>query len=212
MASPSGFPERATRWSSTKNGVNGPGTSSSRSRGSRSSRWPSPRGGEGGLQFLAAAGGLATAGAIYRASDLGGDVVYRYAGGIGTRSGDPADIDNLLVAGLYHAARNARESGRPETAARLIDELARTRPADTAVWLLATESQLRDRRDPGAAALALQGMVIPSRSRFAPRHGILRAEALVSLGQTDSARLVLQELRQRYPANQAVRDALARLP
>ncbi len=130
---------------------------------------------------------------------------------MGTRSGEPADVTNLLVAGLYHAARNAREAGNPETAARLIEELARTRPGDTAVRLLAAESQLRDRRDPTTAITLLETLRIPPGSRYDSRHGLLTAEAMATMGFTDSARAVLQELARRHPDNQAVRDALSRL-
>lgn len=164
------------------------------------------------LQFVAALGGLAAVGAIYRASDLGGDLVYNHAGGIGTRSGDPEDITNLLVAGLYHAARSARDSGRAETAARLIDELTRARPQDTSVWMLAAESRIRDRHDPAAALAILDSVRTPADSRFDVRHGLLQSEARAALGQADTAKMVLEQLLQRHPDNRAVKDALAKMP
>src|SRR5438045_6617255 len=46
--------------------------------------------------------------AILKAADKGGDLVYSYAGGIGTRSGDTADVNRLYLAGLYQAAQQAR--------------------------------------------------------------------------------------------------------
>jgi uncharacterized membrane protein len=164
------------------------------------------------LQFVAALGGLVAAGAIYEAGDLGGDLVYRHAGGIGTRSGDPADITNLLVAGLYHAARSARDSGKRETAARLIEELTRTRPQDTSVWLLAAESRIRDRHDPATALTILDSVRTLANSRFDVRHGLLQSEARAALGQPDTAKMVLEDLLRRHPDNRAVKDALARLP
>jgi uncharacterized membrane protein len=164
------------------------------------------------LQFGAALGGLAAAGAIYQASDLGGDLVYNHAGGVGTRSGNPDDITNLLVAGLYHAARSARDSGRAETAARLIDELTRARPGDTSVWMLAAESRIRDRRDPAAALAVLDSVRPPAGSRFDVRHGLLESEARAALGQADTAKMVLEQLLQRHPDNRAVKEALAKLP
>lgn len=164
------------------------------------------------LQVGAALGGLAAAGAIYQASDLGGDLVYNHAGGIGTRSGNPEDIRNLLVAGLYHAARSARDSGQAETAARLIDELTRARPQDTSVWILAAESRIRDRHDPAAAFAILDSVRPPAQSRFDVRHGLLESEARAALGQADTAKMVLEQLLQRHPDNRAVKDALAKLP
>ena len=163
------------------------------------------------LRVFAAAGGLLAGYCIYRSGDLGGHLVYQYAGGIGTRSGDPADVDRLLVAGLFHASRVDRDSGRPEAAARLIDELARRLPADTAVRFLAIESKLRDRRDAEGALTDLGGLPVPADGRFAARHGLLTAEALVAAGRVDSARVVLIALAQRFPANQAVKTALERL-
>ena len=48
----------------------------------------------------AAAIGLVGLGAIYEAGEHGGELVDNYAGGIGTRSGDPKDVGRLMVAGL----------------------------------------------------------------------------------------------------------------
>jgi uncharacterized membrane protein len=163
------------------------------------------------LRFVAAAGGLAAAYFIYRTSDLGGDLVYEYAGGVGTRSGEPVDIDNLLVAGLYHGARLDRDSGRVEASARLIEELARRRPADTSVRLLVIESQLRDRNDPAAALAGLAELQLPADHRLAPRHGLLLAQALVASGQVDSARVILSALTRRFPENQPLKTALEKL-
>lgn len=163
------------------------------------------------LRFGAAAGGLAGAFCIYQTSDLGGHLVYQYAGGVGTRSGDPEDIDNLLVAGLFHSARLDRDSGRAEAAARLIDELARRRPADTTVRLLAIESQLQDRSDPEGALAGLAALQLPADHRLASRHGLLTAQALVASGQVDSARVILSALTQRFPENQALKSALEKL-
>lgn len=163
------------------------------------------------LRFVAAAGGVVAGGFIYKASDLGGHIVYQYAGGVGTRSGEPSDIDHLLVAGLFYAARKDRDSGRTDDAARMIDELARRMPQDTAVRFLLIESRLRDRKDPAAALLELGQIQITGNSRFATRHGLLTAEALVASGQVDSARVILTGLAQRFPQSQAVKSALDKL-
>lgn len=164
------------------------------------------------LQFVAALGGIAAVVVIYEAAEHGGDLVYEYAGGIGTRSGDPEDITNLLVAGLYHSARTARDSGKSELAARLIEELARTRPADTTVWIMSAESKLRDLKDPAAALVLLDSLQVPGNSRFDTRYGMLKAEAHNALGQADSAKVILQGVVQRHPNSQPAKDALAKLP
>lgn len=163
------------------------------------------------LRFLAAAGGLGAGFCVYEAAEHGGEIVYEYAGGVGTRTGNPADVDRLLVAGLFNAARADRDSGRTEAAARLVDELARRMPADTTVRFLAIESRLRDRKDAAGALADLAQFPIPPDHRLAPRHGLLRAEALVATGQVDSARVILTGLAQRFPQNQAVKTALEKL-
>jgi uncharacterized membrane protein len=163
------------------------------------------------LRFLAAAGGLVAAFFIVKVADLGGDVVFEYAGGVGTRSGNPADVDQLLVAGLFYSARNARDSGRVEDAARLVDELARLRPGDTTVHFLAIESKLRDKKDAAGALTDLEQFQVAPDGRFAVRHDLLVAQALVASGRVDSARVILTGLAQRFPQSQGVKDALEKL-
>jgi len=56
---------------------------------------------------------------LFEAADLGGDLVYSYAGGVGTRSGDTADVSRLYRAripeGHERAAAGDRIAGpRPE--------------------------------------------------------------------------------------------------
>jgi uncharacterized membrane protein len=166
-----------------------------------------------GLIYLSAIVGLGAAYAVYRAGDLGGDLVYSYAGGIGIRSGDPADVQRLLVAGLYHGARAAREAGRPEEAQRLTEELARQRPDDPVVGLISVESIIRDRHDPAAALTALNALNIPEDNpRLGIQKGILQAEALAATGQRDSAKAVLEDLKKRYPrAERLLTSALDKL-
>lgn len=166
-----------------------------------------------GLLYLSAIVGLGAAGAVYRAGDLGGKLVYSYAGGIGIRSGDPADVQRLLVAGLYHEAHVAREAGRTEEAQRLTEELARQRPDDPSVGLLSIESIIRDRHDPAAALTALTALQVPDDNpRMGIQKGILQAEALAATGKRDSAKAVLEDLRKRYPrAEQLLTSALAKL-
>lgn len=149
---------------------------------------------------------------LYQAAERGGEVVYAYAGGVGTRSGESEDIAHLLTAGLYHQAMADRAAGRHEDAARLIEELARRHPDDAAVGLLAIESLVLDRRDGRAALAALAALpAAGDDARLAVRRGVLTARAYVALGLADSARLVAQEVSARFPESRAVRALLDEL-
>jgi uncharacterized membrane protein len=164
------------------------------------------------LHVVSAATGVAAAYFLYEAAEHGGELVYSYAGGVGTRSGDPADIQRLLVAGLYHAARAEREAGRAEAAARLTTELARERPDDPAVSLLAIQSLLEDRHDPAAALAALDTLSVPADDpRMTTRIGVLRSQALVAAGRPDAARALLEDLARRYPESRMVKEAIDKL-
>jgi predicted Zn-dependent protease len=132
---------------------------------------------------------------------------------VGTRSGDPADVERLLVAGLYHQARAEREAGDSAEAARLTEELARHRPNDFGVQLLLIESTLRDRKDPARALEALAQLTVPAEdTRGTLRVGLLRSEAYVASGQPESARAVLSALAEQFPDSPPVKDAIAKLP
>ena len=52
------------------------------------------------VYIASAALGVVGLACLYEAGEHGGKLVYAYAGGIGTRSGDPADVGRLLLAGL----------------------------------------------------------------------------------------------------------------
>ncbi len=138
--------------------------------------------------------------ALVKAADRGGDLVYSYAGGVGTRSGDTADVTRLYLAGLYQVAQRARSQHDSARAAELFSQLERQFPNDTTVRLLAIESLVRDKRDGRAALTALSRLDAPPESRFLHlRVGLLRADAYVALGKPDSARAVLQQLARDYP-------------
>jgi uncharacterized membrane protein len=146
---------------------------------------------------------------LYEAADEGGELVYAYGGGPGLRSGNPADVQRLLVAGLYAQAAAARDSGRADEAARLTDELLRQRPQDPAVALLAVQSLIRDRHDPAAALATLDTLRQPEGNRrWDQQVGLLRSEALVAAGQPDSARAVLTALAKKYRESRGVQRAL----
>lgn len=159
-----------------------------------------------------AVAGLVACVELYEAADEGGQLVYAYGGGPGLRSGDPADVQRLLVAGLYAQAAAARDSGRSEEAARLTEELVRQRPGDPAVTLLAVQSVIRDRHDPAGALAILDTLRQPEGNRrWDQQVGILRSEALVAAGLTDSARAVLTALARKYPESRGVQRALGEL-
>jgi hypothetical protein len=166
-----------------------------------------------GLHVASALAGIYGGFVLYEAGEHGGELVYSYAGGVGLRSGDSTDVRRLLVAGLYHQARTARDAGNLEEAARLTDELSRQVPGDPTVTFLVIESRIRDRNDPASALAELAAMTIPADvPRLAIRHGMLTAQALQAAGQVDSARVVLSALAAKFPEAQAVSDALERLP
>ena len=156
--------------------------------------------------------GLGGTVSLYQAADRGGDLVYAYAGGVGIRSGDPADVDRLLVAGLYHEAMLERKQGKPGEAAQLIGQLAQRYPEDTAVRLLAVESLIVDKQDGKAALTALKQFAPGSDSRFLRfRVGLLRADAFAAAGMPDSARIVLQAMSAEFAGNRAIQDRLGKL-
>ncbi|HWA55867.1 MAG TPA: DUF2231 domain-containing protein [Gemmatimonadales bacterium] len=167
---------------------------------------------ERGLLIASSIGGITAGLAVYRAGDLGGELVYSYAGGVGTRTGDTTDVRRLLIAGLYHQARLAREAGRSDESARLIEELARQAPDDPSVKLLSAESLLKDRKDPAGALAAVAAIQGAPDDRFLTiRKGMLASDAWVAAGQKDSARAILTSLARQFPQARMIGDALKRL-
>lgn len=166
------------------------------------------------LRYASAALGLVGAFYLYEAGEHGGAIVYEYAGGVGTRSGNPDDVDRLLVAALYQNALQARRSGDGAEAARYFAELARMRATDPGSQILAADSRLRDMNDAAGALAALDSIALPAGSpRIDIQAGYLRADALLALGQPDSARAVLQALADRNPGNTRIvtkRDSIPR--
>ena len=162
---------------------------------------------ERGLLAASALVGVVTAWSIYNAGKLGGDLVYSYAGGVGMRPGDPDDVKRLLIAGLFHKARVAREAGNKEEAARLTDELARQVPDDVSVQILSASSLLKDRNDPVAARAAIETISVPAdNARLVTQKGALMVEVLRANGQPDSADVLLKELLAKYPDNRMLKQ------
>jgi uncharacterized membrane protein len=149
---------------------------------------------------------------LYETAEHGGELVYAYAGGVGVRSGDSADVGRLLLAGFYHQAMLDRRARRPEAAAELIEHMARRWPEDPAIGFLAAESRLLDRKDPAGALAALAAITVaPADTRSTLRKGLLTADAYVAAGRADSARAVLEHLARDFPGNARIRERLERL-
>lgn len=148
--------------------------------------------------------------ALYKASDRGGDLVYRYAGGVGIRYGDTADVNRLYLAGLYQAALQARNQHDSTRAAQLFSELARQFPNDTTVHFLLVESLVRDKHDGRGALAALARLrVPPDDRRLQLRYGFLKADAFLAAGRPDSARATLERLAAAFPEmQQRIKDRL----
>jgi uncharacterized membrane protein len=146
---------------------------------------------------------------VYQAGAHGGDLVYKYAGGVGIRAGDPADVERLLTAGLYHQAQVERKAGRPAQANALITQAAQRHPNDPELQLAAADSLLTDRKDPQAALAVLRNVSAPHDDRFLRmRHGMLTANALIQAGQREGAVAVLQGLSTEYPEDQRLKQRI----
>ena len=150
--------------------------------------------------------------ALYQAGARGADLVYRYAGGVGTRHGDTADVNRLYLAALYQKAQQARAQHDSGRAAELYGQLVRQSPNDTSVRFLYIESLVRDQHDARSALRALAALrVPPSDRRLRLRHGFLTVDALLAAGRPDSARATLEQLARDFPDVQRVKDRLAEL-
>ncbi len=160
--------------------------------------WRSPR--RRIAYALSTAVGLGGLLCLYEAGEHGGHLVYKYAGGVGIRSGDPADVERLLLAGLYNGAQMERKAGHGDRAATLLTMAAERHPNDPEVQLAGAESLLIDRKDPHAALDKLRSIAPPQDNRsLRIRHGMLTADALEAAGQREGAAAVVQALVTEYP-------------
>lgn len=146
---------------------------------------------------IAAIAALICVGFVYETAEHGGKLVYSYAGGVGIRSGDEKDIQQLLLTGYYQQAMADRKAGRSESAAQLIKDAANRYGSDPEVKLLAAESILIDQKNPKGAIDALATLDPPPQLRV--RKGMLQADAFVAMGQKDAAIAVLQTLNSQTP-------------
>jgi len=150
---------------------------------------------------------------LYEAGEHGGELVYEYAGGPGLRTGDPADVGRLLVAGVYNQAQADRKAGRPGDAAALVSAIAPRFASDPSVQVMAAESALLDRKDPAAALDILGRTTVPQdNARLRMRHGLLMADALEAAGRPDAARATRQQLAFAFPESGRIKQRLAGSP
>ena len=164
------------------------------------------------LLIASAVVGLAGLAVLYEAGEHGGEIVYGYAGGVGTRSGNPDDVRHLFLAGLYQQAMLDRKGGNSAEAAGLFAQAARQFPGDMEVQLAAAESQLRDRRDPQGAIEQLRHMMPPTDNRVLRiRYGMLLADALDAGGQRAAAIATLQQLQSAFPNLPRIRQRIEEL-
>jgi uncharacterized membrane protein len=151
-------------------------------------------------RVASAALGLAALVCVVETGKRGGEIVYAHAGGVGIRSGDPADVERLLLAGLYQEAQLDERAGRNDEAAAMIDMAARRFPSEPAVQVLAAQSLLEHRHDPAAALALLHTVTVATDDRpLRFRREWLTADALEALGQADMARATLLQLRTEFP-------------
>ena len=152
------------------------------------------------VHALAAVVGLAGVYAVYETGEHGGELVYTYAGGVGLRTGDPQDVQRLLLAGYYHQSQADRAAGRAEQAADLIAQAAARFPSDPEVRMLAAESQLLDRKNPEAAIAILQALQLPADNRFMHfRRAGLLADAHEAAGRKANAITALERTLKAFP-------------
>jgi uncharacterized membrane protein len=151
------------------------------------------------VHALAAVVGLGAVVSVYETGEHGGELVYAYAGGVGIRSGDPKDVERLLLAGYYHQAMVDRKAGRSEQAASLISEAAKRFSSDPEVQLLAAESLLVDGKNPQGAIDALAAIDVSTDDRMRFRRATLQADAYEAAGQKDQAIAALEAVVETTP-------------
>ncbi|HVZ48449.1 MAG TPA: tetratricopeptide repeat protein [Gemmatimonadaceae bacterium] len=164
--------------------------------------------------LIIASGAVGVAGAyeIYSVGKAGGVLVYSYAGGVGVRSGDSTDVNNLLKAALYDRAMLSRSQKNHDGANAAFQDLATRFPGDAAVQMLAVESLLTDKKDYAGALAAIGRIPVPpDTARTYSRYQIDKADAFAGMGMKDSARAVLTPLAEKFPNNQRIKTKLSDL-
>lgn len=139
---------------------------------------------------------------LYEAAEHGGELVYSYAGGPGLRTGDPKDVERLLMAGLFNQSQADRKAGHRAEAAELIATMAKRFPGDTNVQLLNAESLLIDSKRPADALTAIDAVgIAPADARLRARQATIKADIYLAMGKPDLARSTLAPVVAAFPAN-----------
>jgi uncharacterized membrane protein len=163
-------------------------------------------------KLAAAVVGLGAVAVLYRAADLGGRLVYGYAGGVAVNTGDPEDVGRLLIAAAHQQANLDRQSGKLGDAAAIIDVVADRFPAHLELQLARVDSIINDRKDPTEALTRLDTIQLPTEdTRLRVRAGLLRSGALAAAGDLSAARQVLETLKSEFPTNTQVQRRLAEI-
>lgn len=144
---------------------------------------------------------------LYETAQHGGEIVYDYAGGVGFKQGTPEHVDRLLLAGLFQESRQAREAGRHDEAARLVQEMLQQFPQDPDVQLLDAESRVVDLKDGRAALDALARVsVAPDNAIMQLRKQAYTFDAYMLLDMPDSARAALDGVPERFRNSRMIRQ------
>ncbi len=152
------------------------------------------------VRALAAVVGLVGVFCVYETGEHGGELVYAYAGGVGIRSGDPKDVERLLLAGYYHQSLADRKAGRADQAAALITAAVERFGSDPEVRMLAAESILIDRKNPQGAIDALAALEVPPDNRILRvQRAMLLADAFEAAGRKDAAIAALEPVLSAFP-------------
>ena len=160
----------------------------------------------------AAAIGIVGLGAVYETGEHGGKLVYNYAGGVGTRSGNPDDVGHLLMAALYQQATLDRQAGKGADGAAMLDMAAARFPDNLDVQLMSIEWTTDVKKDPAAALKRLDTLTVPtSDNRLRIRAAMARASALAASGNVEAARQVLLTLKGEFPASVQIQRRLDEL-
>ena len=159
--------------------------------------------------FASAIVGIVGSVQLFEAAEHGGELVYSYGGGPGLRTGDPKDVERLLMAGLYNQSRVDRREKRFAQSASLVSEMAKRFPGDTTVRFLHVESLLLDSKDYPAALKAADSVsVAPNDARWRARQANLKADIFLAMGNKDSARATLASASQAFPQNARLKARL----
>lgn len=95
----------------------------------------------------------------------GGRRVDGYAGGVAVQTGDPADVNRLLIAAAHHQASLDRRAGKLLEGATLLEMVADRFPDNLELQLARVESIVNDRKDPTAAVTSPRATSAVERSR-----------------------------------------------